>query len=64
MAAEITLKLKELDKSLTKKMTVYHEITASVEDETIDDFIKKTTKEFNPVDPNSVKISINIKVWF
>lgn len=61
MSCEVTIKMKDKDKSMTKKTKVYDSITADFEDSKIDELVDKAAKEFGG-DPLTRKVTVTIKL--
>lgn len=59
MACEITVKLKDEVKTLTKKKTVWGKVEADLNDPSIDELLSEATKNFGG---NPSKMCVTIKI--
>lgn len=61
MACEVTVKIKDADKTMTRKTKVYDSIAADYTDEKIDELVGKAQKEFGG-DRMNMKVTVTIKL--
>lgn len=61
MSCEITVKMKDSEKSVTEKMRVYRDVLACVEDEDVDSLVEKVRKKFGD-STFAIKTTITIKI--
>lgn len=61
MACEITVKVKDKNKTITEKTIVYASVKADYTDTEIDELVAKATKNFGG-DRLGIKVSVTIKL--
>ena len=61
MACEVTVKIKNREKSTSEKLRVYSPVLADFTDPSIDDFVAKVAKNFGG-DPMLNKVTVTIKL--
>lgn len=60
MACEVTIKIKDRFKTMTKKTRVYDNIRACFSDDKIDELVAEATKNFGTQD--GIKTTVNIQL--
>lgn len=61
MVSEITVSIKDEEKTLKKKFLIYEPFMVSENDTTIKSCIEDTVKDFNS-DPDKIKVRINMLI--